>query len=82
MQAYESKMKRAADKKLAKQKVMQQSAHSLSSKVDDKMILRQQKEQDVFMEEFRRNILKRTEMEKRKKKRAEENMADMEYNMQ
>lgn len=75
-------MKRAADKKLAKQKVMQQSAHSLSSKVDDKMILRQQKEQDVFMEEFRRNILKRTEMEKRKKKRAEENMADMEYNMQ
>ena len=31
------------------------------------------------MEEFRRNVLKRTEIEKRKKKRAEENMLEQEY---
>ena len=40
MQAFESKQKRAADKKLAKQKMMQQSAQSLTSKVDEKKLIK------------------------------------------
>lgn len=58
-------MKRAADKKRMTQRQLMQSAHQLSCKIDNHMLSRDKAAEDVYMSKFEKNILKRTEVEKR-----------------
>ena len=75
-------MKRAADIKDAKTRQLMQQASSQTKIVESKQELRLQKQQDAFIKEFERNVVKRTEIEKRRKKRQEEKQADVEYTAQ
>ena len=79
MLAFELKMKRAADKKQEKQRQRQQSAHNSLSKVSSTVSRRKKLLEDTYQTQFEKNVLKRTEQEKRQKKRAQEKRIDLEY---
>ena len=67
MEAYESKMRRAEILKKRQLSEMQQHAHSLTNTVDEKIYIRNEKEQHDWATQFEKNTLKRVEMEKRRK---------------
>ena len=79
MQALESRMKRAAEQKLQKKRQIVSLAKSLTSKVNECLDRKLKKESDTYLQEFQKNVLKRTELEKRIKKRDEEKLAEREY---
>lgn len=81
MEAFESKMRRATDLKNAKQRQMQQSAQQLHSQGDAKLMMRQEQEQSTWMNDFEKNVLRRAEIEKRKKKKQKELLANNIYNI-
>ena len=56
-----------------------QSAHQLSSKIDNHMLSRDKAAEDVYMSKFEKNILKRTDFEKRQKKLLQERELELEY---
>ena len=58
---------------------MQQSAQSLTQNVSQKLQFRSEKEETDYMDLYTKNILKRTEAEKRKKKIEEDRLLDQEY---
>ena len=61
---------------------MQEVAHNLISKVDQQQGKRAQMAQQTYLTEFEKSVLKRTELEKRQRKREEERKVDLEYTKQ
>lgn len=77
IEAYDHKMRKAQELKNLKQKLLQQSAHNLNN--DNKVQQKVDKEQTSYMNEFQRNVLKRAEVEKRKKKKDYQKQLENDY---